>query len=73
MVLGIGRIVKNHYRPYSRWFVLPEFHPSAPNPILHPCAHNVLGRANTWVRGYVGNFLRVTLACLGSREDSEQL
>ena len=33
----------------------------------------VLGRAATWVRGLVNNFLRVSFACLGSREAALQL
>ena len=32
----------------------------------------ILGRAVTWVRGFVNNFLRVPLACLGSREAAVQ-
>ena len=28
----------------------------------------LLGRAATWVRGFVNNFLRVPFACLGSKE-----
>ena len=32
-----------------------------------------LERAATWVRGFVAKFLRVPLACLGSREAAEQL
>ena len=33
----------------------------------------ILGRAATWVRGSGNNFLRVPLACLGSREAALQL
>ena len=33
---------------------------------------SILGRAVIWVRGFVNNFMRVTLACLGSREVAEQ-
>ena len=34
--------------------------------ILQGKARLVLGRAVTWIRGFVNNFLRVPLACLGS-------